>query len=64
MKAVPPRPEPPPWIPDGPAPNGCCWPLTADRPWRFCANRRLPGRAYCPEHQKIAYAGRFRIDAG
>ena len=46
-----------PGVPDGPGHGLCCWPISHDRPWRFCPNKRLPGRAYCAEHHRIAYTG-------
>ena len=30
--------------------GGCRWPVTDDRPARFCARRAAPGGVYCEEH--------------
>jgi GcrA cell cycle regulator len=33
----------------------CHWPLTADRPFLFCAAPASPKQPYCPVHRAMAY---------
>lgn len=35
--------------------NRCRWPLTDDRPWRFCDAACRQGLPYCDEHMARAY---------
>lgn len=36
----------------------CCWPIgmPGTKEFRFCAGPSLPGKPYCDEHAKLAYA--------
>ncbi len=36
----------------------CCWPIgqPKDKDFRFCNEITLPGKPYCAEHDKLAYA--------
>ena len=40
----------------GPA-RTCQYPVSDDRPWRFCARRSLPGFSYCASHKARCYLG-------
>jgi hypothetical protein len=33
----------------------CAWPVTAEKPHRFCGAPALPGRSYCQIHDNLAY---------
>lgn len=33
----------------------CRWPLTNDRPWRFCGDTCQVGSSYCPTHDALAH---------
>jgi GcrA cell cycle regulator len=33
----------------------CCWPITKDRPHRFCDEPSARGLPYCPDHCQLAY---------
>ena len=33
----------------------CRWPLTNDRPWRFCGEACREGSSYCPTHDALAH---------
>ena len=39
--------------------GGCSWPISADEAsaadFRFCGEKRLLGRSYCPAHVRMAY---------
>ncbi len=35
--------------------HDCRFPVTADKPFMFCARKKLPGLPYCADHARIAY---------
>lgn len=38
-----------------PPPRDCQWPVSADRPWRFCGAPPAYGLSYCRDHCRAAY---------
>jgi GcrA cell cycle regulator len=57
----PPAPPQPPAAPQSDV-RRCQWPVTHDKPWRFCGEPTAPGRPYCAAHTRIAYIpGRWRM---
>ena len=37
---------------DGLTPDGCRWPVTDDKPYRFCSGKAQQGSPYCAEHAR------------
>jgi len=56
-----PRPAPAPSAPPRPAfvrpSRECCWPIgePGDKAFRFCEDPAVPGKPYCPDHQRKAF---------
>ena len=38
--------------------DGCMWPMTDDKPWRFCGAATAGHGPYCRKHQEIAWVRR------
>jgi GcrA cell cycle regulator len=38
--------------------DGCMWPMTDDKPWRFCGAATAGHGPYCRKHQEIAWIRR------